>query len=199
MAVRNIFWQHTAPDVAPTQRLEGDARYDVAVVGAGFTGLAAALHLAEAGVRVAVFDAGAVAHGASGRSGGQVNPMLPVAKPQELRRAVGDKYFERMAQMSFRSADDLFDLVRKYQIECEARQHGWIRAQHCGRARRDAIANAQLWNDHGAGFEFIEAAEVTRLSGAVGYLGGVVAPKGRAIQPAVAGSWFGAGGAGRGR
>ena len=183
MDERDIFWQRTAPQAEPVQRLEGDASYDVAVVGAGFTGLNAALHLAEAGVRVAVFDAGAVAHGASGRSGGQVNPMLPAAKPQMLRKAVGDKYFERMAEMSFQSADDLFDLVRKYQIKCEARQHGWIRAQHCDRARREAIANAKLWNEHGAGFEFIEAEEVTRLSGAVGYLGGVVAPKGGAIQP----------------
>ncbi|MCX7566643.1 FAD-binding oxidoreductase [Sulfitobacter sp. F26169L] len=179
----DIFWQQTAPDGAQAQRLEGDASYDVAVVGAGFTGLNAALHLAEAGVKVAVFDAGPVAHGASGRSGGQVNPMLPAKKPQELRRAVGDRYFERMAETSFRSADDVFDLVRKYQIRCEARQHGWIRAQHCDSARREANANAHLWNEAGAGFEFVDADEVTRLSGAVGYVGGVIAPKGGAIQP----------------
>lgn len=180
---QGIFWQQTAGAAQDAQRLGGDASYDVAVVGAGFTGLNAALHLAEAGVRVAVFEAGAVAHGASGRSGGQVNPMLPAAKPELLRQAVGKSYFERMAEMSFRSADDVFDLVRKYQIQCEARQHGWIRAQHCDRARVEANANAKLWNAHGAGFEFIDAAEVTRLSGAVGYLGGVIAPKGGAIQP----------------
>jgi len=57
---QGIFWQQTAGAAQDAQRLGGDASYDVAVVGAGFTGLNAALHLAEAGVRVAVSEAGAV-------------------------------------------------------------------------------------------------------------------------------------------
>ncbi|MFW5881077.1 MAG: NAD(P)/FAD-dependent oxidoreductase, partial [Roseicyclus sp.] len=53
--------------------LPGDARVDVAVVGAGFTGLWAALTLARAGRRVMVLDAHRVGFGASGRNGGQLN------------------------------------------------------------------------------------------------------------------------------
>lgn len=58
-----------ARDFAP---LRGEMRADVCVVGAGYTGLSAALHLAQAGVSVVVLDAHRVGFGASGRNGGQV-------------------------------------------------------------------------------------------------------------------------------
>ena len=51
-------------------------RVSVAVVGGGFTGLSAALHLAEQGVDVAVLEQHEPGWGASGRNGGQVNPGL---------------------------------------------------------------------------------------------------------------------------
>ena len=111
------------------------------MVGAGFTGLRAAIELAEAGTSVAVFEAGDVGFGASGRNGGQVNPMLPVAVPDDLHKAVGGKYFERISQTALRSADDLFAFIRVYQIDCEARQKGWIRVDHCAAARDVAAAD----------------------------------------------------------
>ena len=52
--------------------LDGDRRADVVVVGAGFTGLSTALHLAEAGADVVVLDAHRAGWGASGRNGGQL-------------------------------------------------------------------------------------------------------------------------------
>jgi glycine/D-amino acid oxidase-like deaminating enzyme len=179
----DIFWHVTAQDAAPARPLEGDLRCDVAIVGGGFTGLRAALHLAEAGTSVAVFEAGDVGCGASGRSGGQVNPMLPVAAPDELRQAVGPKYFERMAQTALQSADDLFAFIRAYRIRCDARQNGWIRVDHCAKERQVARRNARLWNAHGADFTFLEREDVTRLTGAEGYRTGMLAARGGAVQP----------------
>ena len=183
MKQADAFWNATAPDGPPPEVLEGPLACDVAIVGAGFTGLRAALALAEAGTDVAVFEAQDVANGASGRSGGQVNPMLPVARPDDLRKAVGPAYFEKLAAVALGSADDLFDLVRRYQIECEARQHGWLRANHCEAARRVAERNALLWNKMGATFDFVGREDVTRMTGAVGYASGVITPSGGAIQP----------------
>ena len=183
MQIPDAFWRVTAPEAAPAVTLEGDLSVDVAVVGAGFTGLRAALQLAEAGVQVAVLEAGDVGFGASGRNGGQVNPMLPVAQPDDLHKAVGTRYFERMSHTALGSADALFAFIRAYQIECEARQKGWIRVDHCAAARDVARRNAKLWNDHGAGFEFLEREDVQRLTGARGYATGTLSARGGAVQP----------------
>ncbi len=59
-------WQTDYPVLA------GEQRCDVAVVGAGFTGLSTAVHLAERGYDVAVIEANRVGWGASGRNGGQL-------------------------------------------------------------------------------------------------------------------------------
>lgn len=183
MQMPDALWRVTAPDAAPAQRLEGGLTLDVAIVGGGFTGLRAALGIAEAGSTVAVFEAGDIGFGASGRNGGQVNPMLPVAVPDDLRKAVGPRYFERMAETALRSADDLFDLIRAYQIQCDARQKGWIRVDHCAAARDVSRRNARLWNAHGADFAFLEREDVERLTGAKGYATGTLSARGGAVQP----------------
>ncbi|MAA72916.1 MAG: FAD-dependent oxidoreductase, partial [Bermanella sp.] len=53
-------------------KLQGETQADVCIIGAGFTGLSAALHLAEMGYNVSLLEAEKVGWGASGRNGGQV-------------------------------------------------------------------------------------------------------------------------------
>ena len=177
------FWADTAPASDLHPALVGETRSDVTVIGAGFTGLRAALHLAQAGTSVTVLDAGDVAFGASGRSGGQVNPMLPFNTPASLRRMLGDTYFERLTETSLNSADELFELIKTYQIDCQARQNGWLRVLHSDRALRQAREGVEAWNAHGAGMEIIGREEVATLSGSQVYSAGVITPRGGAVQP----------------
>lgn len=156
---------------------------DVTIIGAGFTGLRAALKLAEAGVSVVVLDAGDVAYGASGRTGGQVNPMLPFNTPKKLREILGEDYFERLRETSLASADELFSTIKKYQIDCQARQNGWLRVCHSEKALRDAKAGVDEWNQYGAGMEIVGREEIQRRSGTKAYHAGVITPKGGAVQP----------------
>jgi glycine/D-amino acid oxidase-like deaminating enzyme len=176
-------WADTATRLDPNPALDGDASCDVVVVGAGFTGLRAALQLAEAGSRVIVVDAGDVGWGASGRNGGQVNPMLPFNTPDKLMKLVGPQYFERLTETSLNSADALFDMIRKYDIDCQARQNGWLRVDHCNQARKVSASNTEIWNRHGADMHVVEGDEVARLSGSKSFQSGVVAPRGGAVQP----------------
>ncbi|MGB3243350.1 MAG: FAD-binding oxidoreductase [Sulfitobacter sp.] len=177
------FWADTAPQSELHPALAGAINTDVTVIGAGFTGLRAALMLAEAGTSVTVLDAGDVAYGASGRSGGQVNPMLPFNPPSKLRKILGEKHFERLTETSLGSADELFDLIKTYQIDCEARQNGWLRVLHNDRALRHAREGVTEWNAHGAGMQIIEGADVAKLSGSNAYRAAVITPKGGAVQP----------------
>ncbi|MCK5275009.1 MAG: FAD-binding oxidoreductase, partial [Alphaproteobacteria bacterium] len=67
-------WVTTAEPAVDAPALTGGIDADVVVVGAGYTGLSAALHLAEMGQSVAVLEAREIAWGGSGRNGAHVNP-----------------------------------------------------------------------------------------------------------------------------
>jgi len=64
------YWEASVPSQKQDRQLIGNAGFDVAVIGAGFAGLSAALKLAQSGVSVCVLDAEHVGYGASGRNGG---------------------------------------------------------------------------------------------------------------------------------
>ncbi len=66
------YYQASANQTLAFPPLQGDVSTDVVVIGAGFTGLSAALELTEAGYKVVVLEAGTVGYGASGRNGGQI-------------------------------------------------------------------------------------------------------------------------------
>ncbi|MGI8703516.1 MAG: FAD-dependent oxidoreductase, partial [Candidatus Limnocylindrales bacterium] len=72
---RRVFWHTTVP--RPVLRQQGPLeRADVVVIGAGYTGLNAALRLARGGARVVVLEKGLLGHGASSRNAGQVHGGL---------------------------------------------------------------------------------------------------------------------------
>src|SRR5579871_6837599 len=88
-------WDATAPPPPPIAALRETLSADVAVVGAGFTGLSAALHLAVQGAKVAVLEAEDVGFGGSGRNVGLVNAGLWI-KPSDIHRILGPVFGERL-------------------------------------------------------------------------------------------------------
>ncbi|HZO23470.1 MAG TPA: FAD-binding oxidoreductase, partial [Steroidobacteraceae bacterium] len=76
MTVTRSLWSATATPGPVLGPLMTDAQADVVIVGGGYTGLSAALHLSEAGRDVVLLEAAEVGEGASGLNGGQVIPGL---------------------------------------------------------------------------------------------------------------------------
>ncbi|PVA11410.1 FAD-dependent oxidoreductase [Pelagivirga sediminicola] len=102
------------PEFAP---LTGTARADVVVVGAGYTGLSAALHLAEAGMDVALMEAQRVGFGASGRNGGQLGSGQRMEQTG-LERLVGDADAAKLWELAEDAKDLVKSLIAKHDIDC---------------------------------------------------------------------------------
>ena len=114
-------WEETAVPAPVVPTLAGAHQASVLVVGAGYLGLSAALHLAEMGVRVVVVDAEAPGWGASGRNGGQVIPGLKY-DPGELEAMFGRERGERIWRFAGAAADFVFDLIARHRLDCNARR-----------------------------------------------------------------------------
>lgn len=175
-------WQATAAPGVSFPPLEGESRADIAVVGGGICGLVTALHAAEGGAQVALLEAEEIGFGASGRNGGQVIPGLKL-DPEELRRRYGRERGERLIEFVGRTADEVFDLIARCRIECDAVRRGWIQAAHDAGALREAQARARQWAERGAPVEVLDAAQLEALTGARGYCGGWIDRRGGRVQP----------------
>jgi glycine/D-amino acid oxidase-like deaminating enzyme len=175
-------WTAAATAVPAAPPLEGDRRADVVVVGAGFTGLSAALHLAERGADVVVLDAAEPGWGGSGRNGGQVIPGLK-DDPDELEHKFGPETGRRMWQISGGAADFVFELIARHKISCEAQQCGWISAAPNPAAVAVLRARAIQWQRRDAPVEMLDRQRVTELTGTTVYVGGLLDRRAGMVQP----------------
>ena len=112
------FWAATVRDSIDHPPLEGDRSCDVCVIGGGYTGLSAALHLAERGYQLVLLEAHRVGWGASGRNGGQLGSAHTKLQPE-----LAGKYGADTARSLWNLAEDAKALVKglidEHQIDCD--------------------------------------------------------------------------------
>ncbi len=175
-------WAATARPAPATPPLTEAVEADVCVVGGGFTGLSAALHLAEAGTKVVLLETAEPGFGASGRNGGQVIPGFKL-DPDELIRRFGEKKGEAMAHYAGGTADFVFDLIERHGIACDATRAGWLHGVHNAEALEAAEKRAEQWRSRGHPVTLLDRAEAERLSGTKGYLGALKDDRGGSLNP----------------
>lgn len=183
LSLPDSLWAKTAVPAVKTESLAGSICADVAIVGAGFTGLRAALALAEQQTDVVVLESAEIGWGASGRTGGQVNPLLPVHQPEEVEALYGAGLGSRLVAATVQSADELFSLIKRYQIPCDATQKGWIRAAHCDSAAIKFEQQCKSWRRVGVDIEWLEPREIFPHLGSSAYRAGALVRSGGSIQP----------------
>ncbi len=164
-----------APPAAP---LEGDREADVCVVGGGYTGQSAALHLARAGERVVLLEAERLGWGASGRNGGQVH--VGMRREQEwLERRLGDDAARELWRIAQDARDHLDWLIAEQGAACDLTP-GYLHVDH----RRRYVADTRAHVDHlrerydYRHVRFVDRDEARSLVGSAGYHGGMIDARG---------------------
>ncbi|MBW9091230.1 FAD-binding oxidoreductase [Rhizobium wenxiniae] len=120
------YWHDTASRFAGAVQGQVEGHYDVAVIGAGFTGLGAARQLAMGGARVIVLEADTVGFGASGRNGGHLNNGLAhsyLAAKQELGKERAIALYKALDD----SIDTLEAIIAEEGIDCNFRRAGKLK------------------------------------------------------------------------
>ena len=148
----------------PTAPLEAE----VAVIGAGFTGLSAALHLAESGARVAVLEAKSVGWGASGRAFGQLVPYLKHDHAATLRH-YGPERGARIVDAVAAGPNLVYGLVDRHGIDCDLVRSGLLFAAHSPAGARSLAARAAYWQGRGAAVEMLDTAGTEAALGSRAY------------------------------
>jgi gamma-glutamylputrescine oxidase len=136
------FYAATTPQLPVQPPLYGAKHVDVCVIGAGFTGLSAALHLARAGRSVVVLEAQRVGFGASGRNGGQLGTGQRVDQ-RALEKMVGRDDARHLWNIALESIDLVKELVAQSGVDCDL-QSGVLQADW---GARDA-ASHRAYADH---------------------------------------------------
>ncbi len=152
--------------------LSGDIRADVCVVGAGLTGLGAALHLAGNGVKVVVLEAARVGWGASGRNGGQANTGMRKAQ-NELEHQFGREVATQFWDLSMSARRHLDEIVGRNKIQCDLKP-GLFRVVHSpSEISGNAEYAAFLRSRYGyAEMEVFGSDALRRVLGTEAYVGG---------------------------
>jgi len=111
------YYAATVGDVTDFAQLHGEQSVDVCVIGAGFTGISTALHLAERGYKVAVVEANKVGWGASGRNGGQM--IGGIAGENNIAKHHGKDVDELFSELRWAGHDIIRQRVEQYGIQCD--------------------------------------------------------------------------------
>ncbi|MGZ6268945.1 MAG: NAD(P)/FAD-dependent oxidoreductase [Candidatus Limnocylindrales bacterium] len=139
---RGSFWQATMPTLPDRHGVPLPSRADVVVIGGGYTGLSAALHLARAGAAVTLLEARTLGWGASTRNGGMAHGGLTWGRPT-LHRRYGPELGERLHRAGIEAFEVFERVLHQEALACDYRRSGqlvlaWSRKDDLGFERHAA-------------------------------------------------------------
>jgi len=183
------FWHDTVPDTLTAgDPLTGDAEADVAIVGAGFTGLWTAYYLAkrDPALRVVVCERDIAGFGASGRNGGWCSALFPASLGKLARMANRDAAVA-MQRAMHETVDEVGRVAAAEGIDCHWAKGGSVMLARSPAQLERAKAEVEEAREFGFGeadLRLLDAPAASAMAGATGVLGGMFTPHCAAIHPA---------------
>ncbi|HVP84265.1 MAG TPA: FAD-binding oxidoreductase [Rhizomicrobium sp.] len=166
------YYAATAHPATTCPAVPGNERADVCIVGGGYTGLSAALHLAESGVRVILVEAERIGFGASGRNGGQIHSGHRKTQA-ELEAWLGKQHARDLWELAQEAKATVRGLIERHEIDC-ALKNGLIIAAH-NREALSGLADETAHLNADYGYEdarMLDAAEIASQLSTSLYPGG---------------------------
>ena len=167
------YYAATVNEVTDFASLRGSKNGDVCVIGAGYTGISTALHLAERGYKVHVVEANKVGWGASGRNGGQL--IGGISGEATLLRQNGQGAREMLWDMRWAGHEIVRGRVQKYAIECDLK-FGYLDVAIRKKHLRDLAREQERLARHNFPFEVkaLSREETQQTIGTNAYIGGLL-------------------------
>ena len=175
-------WQASANNPFTGHALAQHAHTDVAIIGGGYGGLSAALELAKSGLDVHLLEAQTIGFGGSGRNVGLVNAGL-WTPPDDIEATLGQAAGQKLNQAFACAPDMVFDLIQKYQIDCNPVRHGTL---HCATNKsglKDLNRRFLQQQKRQAPVELLSASATMQRTGSSEFLGALFDARAGTIQP----------------
>ena len=175
-------WEMTAPPAPSTDILQEGVSAQVVIVGGGYTGLSAALHLAEAGTDVVLLEAQEFGFGGAGRNVGLINAGMWVM-PDDFPKELGPQYGERLLELLGNGPYLVRDLIDRHNIPCELEPNGTLHLAVGDEGLKELAARAAQWQTRGAPVSLLDAVETERRVGSAAYAGSMLDMRAGTLQP----------------
>lgn len=176
------YWLDTATPSGDYRRQPVPERVDIAVVGAGFTGLSAALEAAQHGASVVVLDEHTVGWGASGRNGGMATTGLAIGLGKAIKRYGQQQALAMFTEYNL-AIDTIEELVKEHSIDCDFERSGKLtlamNARQVEQMRKTQRTLAGL-ADYSV--SVVDKADLHSEIGSDFYAGGMVDPLGAGVH-----------------
>lgn len=181
--MRASLYEDTAPPAPPTGPLTGRDEAEFVIVGAGYTGLRAAIHAASRGTNTIVLEAEDAGFGGSGRNHGHCVPILGFIDPAAAERDLGPERGARFTRMLVDSGKIVFNLIRQYGIDCEAAPTGAMQLAHAPATLPGLYRQMEFYRRLGIEGRALDRDEAIALTGSDAFHGGWIHPDGGHLNP----------------
>lgn len=174
-------WGRTARDFKGT-RLQSSVAATVAVIGGGYTGLSAALHLLNLGASVCVLEAQDIGYGGSGRNVGLVNAGLWLP-PDNIVESLGRETGSQLISLLGEAPNLVFQLIKEHGIDCDALQNGTLHCAVGSRGAKDLQSRWSQWSALGAPVELLSREATCERTGSPAFALSLLDKRAGTIQP----------------
>ena len=185
MAPAASLWADAAEPLPAFPKLAGEVKADVVIIGAGYTGLSAAHHLAKGGLSPVVLEANHPGWGASGRNGGVITAKFRLSF-RDIDATHGRAMARRMYGIAHESVDMVEELVSEFGItSARLTRSGQVKAAHNDATLRAAIDEAAWMTREmrDAEVRILDPHQVRDETGSQVFVGGILNPGSGGIHP----------------